>query len=277
MSNITVNQEVIDGWLDVISDKIDEKPALTWTSSPSKVTVGGTILPTDSGAEPYVFRSASTPASVVSLVVVSGLVSMESTAHDLLAGEIITLSGAVPSQLNDSSWTISNVVDANNVEFNVVDISDTTATGTISFTRNIASKGGVEPVWPNSIGDTVASGKVTWTNLGPITGKIRIYSGTRPANGVNITNQTQLAELYFSDPSAPGASASVLTFSAITSDSSADATGVATWARALNCSDTPIFDANVSDLNGTGDIKLSSTSIIATGVVSISSAEISFE
>lgn len=277
MSNITVNQEVINGWLDVISDKIDAKPALTWTTSPARVTVGGTILPTDSGANPYVFGSSSVSTSVVSLVIASGLASMEVTAHDLLVGEIITLSGAVPSQLNDSSWTISNVVDANNVEFNVVDISDTTATGTISFKRNIAAKGGAEPVWPVAIGDTVNSGKVTWTNLGPIKGKIRIYSGNRPANGVSITNQTQLAELYFSDPSAPAAVDSVLTFSAITSDSSADATGVATWARILDCSDSPIFDGDVSNLTGTGDIKLSNTSITAAGVVAITSAEISFE
>jgi hypothetical protein len=57
-------------------------------------------------------------------------------------------------------------------------------------------------------------------------GKVRIYSGTRPATGGTAT--TQLAELPCNATFAPAASGGVLTMNAITSDASADATGTAT-------------------------------------------------
>ena len=60
-------------------------------------------------------------------------------------------------------------------------------------------------------------------------GLLRIYNGTRPATGGSAT--TLLAELTLSDPCAAAASGGILTFSAITQDSSANASGTATWAR----------------------------------------------
>ncbi len=63
-------------------------------------------------------------------------------------------------------------------------------------------------------------------------GLFRVYDGTRPATGGTAT--TLLAELTFTDPSAANASSGVLTFSAITADASANATGTATWGRMVD-------------------------------------------
>lgn len=98
-------------------------------------------------------------------------------------------------------------------------------------------------------------------------GLLRIYSGTRPATGGTAT--TLLAELTFSDPCAPAASSGVLTFSAITADSSANATGTATWARAVDSAGTFVVDMSVGTSGA--DINLNSTSIQSGASVSISS------
>lgn len=75
-------------------------------------------------------------------------------------------------------------------------------------------------------------------------GLIKIYSGTVPANvGASLGAATLLATLTLSDP-AGTVSSGALTFSTITQDSSADASGTPTFARvtdsdgnaALQCS-----------------------------------------
>lgn len=101
-------------------------------------------------------------------------------------------------------------------------------------------------------------------------GKIRIYDGTRPATGGSAT--TLLAELTCSAPAAGAASAGVLTFSAITADSSADASGTATWARIVTSANNAVLDCSVGT-SGT-DIVLNSTTITAGQQVSITSATI---
>lgn len=96
-------------------------------------------------------------------------------------------------------------------------------------------------------------------DAGPSAGKIRIYSGTRPATGGAAT--TLLAELTMSDPCAPAASGGVLTLSAITEDSSADNTGTATWFRVLDSNNNTVFDGSVGTSGA--DLNLITTSIVA--------------
>lgn len=99
-------------------------------------------------------------------------------------------------------------------------------------------------------------------------GKIRIYSGSRPATGGATT--TLLAELTCNATFAPAASGAVLTLNSITSDSSADATGTATWGRLYKSDGTTIvFDFNVGTSGS--DLNLNTTSITAGGPVSITS------
>lgn len=101
-------------------------------------------------------------------------------------------------------------------------------------------------------------------------GLLRIYDGTRPATGGTAT--TLLAELTHSDPCAPAASGGVLTFSAITADSSANATGTATWGRFVDSTGTAVGDFSVGTSGQ--DLNLNSTSINAGVQVSVTSASL---
>jgi hypothetical protein len=98
-------------------------------------------------------------------------------------------------------------------------------------------------------------------------GLLRIYDGTRPATGGTAT--TLLAELTCNATFAPSASGGVLTLNAITSDSSANATGTATWFRITTSGGTAIIDGNVSTSGS--DLNLNTTSIVSGAAVSVTS------
>ncbi len=100
-------------------------------------------------------------------------------------------------------------------------------------------------------------------------GKVRIYSGTRPATGGAAT--TQLAELPLSATAAPAAASGVLTLNAITTDSAADATGTASWFRVLTSASAAVIDGTVTATGGGGDMQLVTTSITAGQPVEITS------
>lgn len=98
-------------------------------------------------------------------------------------------------------------------------------------------------------------------------GFLDIYDGARPASGGTAT--TKLAHLALSSTAAPGASSGALTFSAITQDSSADATGTATWFRVTKSDGTFVIDGNVGTSGS--DLNLTTTSIVITQPVSVTS------
>ena len=102
-------------------------------------------------------------------------------------------------------------------------------------------------------------------------GYLRIYDSTQPTNAdTAIGAQVLLAELRFNADAAPSASNGVLTFNAITQDSSADATGTASWFRALKSDgSTVLFDGSV----GTSgcDLNIATTSIVAGAIVGVTS------
>lgn len=95
----------------------------------------------------------------------------------------------------------------------------------------------------------------------------RIYDGTRPATCGTAT--TLLAELTMTDPSASAASGGVWTASSITADSSANATGTATWFRCVDSTGTCVLDGNVGTSGS--DLNLNSTSISVGQNVSVTS------
>lgn len=107
----------------------------------------------------------------------------------------------------------------------------------------------------------------TAVDAGAGAGLLRIYDGSRPATGGSAT--TLLAELTFTDPSAPSASGGVLTFSSITSDSSANATGTATWFRLVDSTGAFVLDGNVGTSGS--DLNLNTTSIVSGATVSVTS------
>ena len=101
-------------------------------------------------------------------------------------------------------------------------------------------------------------------------GKLRIYSGTRPANPAAAITGTLLAELTCNATFAPAASGGVLTLNAITQDSAADATGSATHFRLFKSDGTTVvLDGDVGTSGS--DCNINTTSIVSGAIVAVTS------
>lgn len=119
-----------------------------------------------------------------------------------------------------------------------------------------------------TLSDAAANAVLTTLNdllnagSGPAT--IKLYTGTKPAGpGTAITSQVLLGTLTCSDPAGTVSSRS-LTFGAITADSSADASGTATWARIADSNGVAVADIDVT-LTGGGGFGQMNTTLIAAG------------
>lgn len=103
-------------------------------------------------------------------------------------------------------------------------------------------------------------------------GYIEIRTGAQPATANTAASGTLLATLPLSDPAfgnATTASPSVATASAITSDTTADATGTAGWFRAYDSNGVAVIDGSVTATGGGGDLTLDSVSIVAGGTIAM--------
>lgn len=126
------------------------------------------------------------------------------------------------------------------------------------------------PQLTNASASAAADAVVDRIDAGSGAGKLRIYDGTQAATAdTAIGAQTLLAELTFGDPAFGNAANGVATANAITSDSSANATGTATWFRVLDSDNNVIFDGSVG--TSSADLILNTTSIVAGAAVSVSS------
>jgi hypothetical protein len=101
-------------------------------------------------------------------------------------------------------------------------------------------------------------------------GKLRIYSGTKPATVADAITGTLLADLTCNATFAPAASSGVLTLNAITSDSSADATGTATHFRIYKSDGTTAVLQGDVGTSGS-DFNLNTTSLVSGATVACSS------
>jgi hypothetical protein len=102
-------------------------------------------------------------------------------------------------------------------------------------------------------------------------GYLRIYDGTQPATAdTAITSQVLLAELRFNATAAPAAVSGLITFNAITADSSANATGTASWYRCLSSDGTTVVMDGSVGTSGSNMI-LPTTSIVAGVQVGVTS------
>ncbi len=115
----------------------------------------------------------------------------------------------------------------------------------------------------NGVVDTMDQG------AGP--GKVKIYTSTQPGS-VGGTYGTLLGTLVGSDPFFGAASAGVATASAITSDTSADASGSATTFTLTDSDDNVLADGTCGQ--GSGDMSFDNNTIVAGGVIAISSLTI---
>jgi hypothetical protein len=105
---------------------------------------------------------------------------------------------------------------------------------------------------------------------------LTIYSGTPPANvDASLSGNTVLAQLAMSNPAfggaadiSPGARA---TASTITDDSSANATGTASFFRILDRDNVPRIQGTVTATGGGGELELKSVSINSGVIVEVTS------
>lgn len=109
-------------------------------------------------------------------------------------------------------------------------------------------------------------------DAGGSAGTIDVYTAAQPANGdVAVGAQTKLGTLTLSYPCGSVASGT-LTFDAITSDATADASGTAAWVRGKDSNGNTVgdFDAGTSGAS----FILDSVTVVAGGVINCSSGAI---
>jgi hypothetical protein len=109
-------------------------------------------------------------------------------------------------------------------------------------------------------------------------GYIEIRTGSQPATVATAASGTLLGTLPLSDPAfgaATTASPSVATASAITSDTSADASGTAGWFRAYDSNAAAVIDGSITGTGGGGDMELDTTTIVAGGTIAVTAWTIS--
>jgi hypothetical protein len=132
----------------------------------------------------------------------------------------------------------------------------------------------VTSYWVNAGIRAALDSLVDRVDAGAAAGKIRIYSGTVPADAdAALSGNTLLAELPMSDPafgaaadSSPGATA---TANAITNDASADATATATFFRILD-SDNNVVAQGAVGTSGS-EINFNTVAFVTGAIISITS------
>jgi hypothetical protein len=106
------------------------------------------------------------------------------------------------------------------------------------------------------------------------TGYLRIFDGTQAATAdTAIGAQNLLAELRFNATAFGSAVDGVLTANALTADAAANATGTATWFRALKSDGSSVMYDGSAGTSGC-DLNLNSTAIQVNAAVSVTSLTI---
>jgi hypothetical protein len=103
---------------------------------------------------------------------------------------------------------------------------------------------------------------------GASAGLCRIRTGAQPTNVGDAESGTLLGTLTFTDPAFGASATGTATASAITSDSSADASGTAGHARFMDSDAEVMFDAECAQ--GSGTVNFNNTTIVAGGTIAIS-------
>lgn len=103
-------------------------------------------------------------------------------------------------------------------------------------------------------------------------GKLRFYSGTKPATAdAALSGNTVLAELALSSSPFAAASSRSVTANAITTDTSADATGTATFASFLTSGNTRVLDVTVGEAADSTDITVDNKDFQAGADIAVTS------
>lgn len=102
---------------------------------------------------------------------------------------------------------------------------------------------------------------------------LRIYDGVKPADVAAPVTGNMLAELSFASPPATAPSGGVLTFSPVTSDLSANASGVATHFRIYQSDGTTAVMQGDVGTSGS-DLNLDNVNIMSGTTVAVTSIKI---
>lgn len=125
-----------------------------------------------------------------------------------------------------------------------------------------------------AVSTTVVNDIKTALDAGVGAATLKLYTGTMPATPeTGISGQVLLGTCTLSDPVGTE-SGGTLTLGTVTSDSSADATGTATWARFATSAGTAIFDANVGTVGSGSFIEMVTTSLAAGAPIAITAGTI---
>ena len=113
----------------------------------------------------------------------------------------------------------------------------------------------------NAIDDIIGSG-----------GFLRFFDGTKPATAdVAITTQAQLAQCALTADSFGDAASRVITAAAISTDTSADATGTATWASLVTSAGVRVVDLTVGEAADSADITVDNKDFQAGADIAVTS------
>ena len=103
-------------------------------------------------------------------------------------------------------------------------------------------------------------------------GFLRFYDGTQPTNAdTAIGAQVQLAQLALSSSPFGAASSHAVTAASITTDTSADATGTASWASFVKSDGTRVMDVSVGEAADSADITVDNKDFQAGADIAVTS------
>ncbi len=103
-------------------------------------------------------------------------------------------------------------------------------------------------------------------------GTIEIRTGSQPATPQTAASGTLLGTLNFAATAFGNAAAGVAVANAIASDTDADASGTAGWARVYDADGNAVCDMDIGQ--GSGTLNFDNTTIVAGGTIAITSFSI---
>jgi hypothetical protein len=107
-------------------------------------------------------------------------------------------------------------------------------------------------------------------------GFLRFYDGTKPANAdTALSSNNLLASLPLTTDSFGNAASRTITAAAITTDTSADATGTCTWASLVTSAGTRVVDMTVGEAADSADITVDNKDFQAGADIAVTSLTIS--
>jgi hypothetical protein len=107
------------------------------------------------------------------------------------------------------------------------------------------------------------AGTLAFLDEGPQPARLRVYGGVRPASPADVPSSAMLVEIALTKPA--GTILDGLLRLTQQEDGLITATGVATWARLVNGNDVTALDMDCSGTDGSGDVKLASTTLYLGG------------